>query len=1068
MPRREDLRSILIIGSGPIVIGQACEFDYSGTQACKALRALGYRVILINSNPATIMTDPEVADATYIEPLTLAFAEAVIARERPDAILPTVGGQTGLNLAMELHQKGVLQRFGVELIGARPEAIALAEDRELFKRAMEEIGADVPRAGVAHTVSEAEAIVADVGLPAVIRPSFTLGGSGGGIAYNLEELRDIVSQGLDLSPTGQVLVEESVIGWKEFELEVMRDLADNVIIICSIENIDPMGVHTGDSITVAPAMTLSDREYQALRDLSLRIIRKIGVETGGSNIQFAIHPGTGAVRVIEMNPRVSRSSALASKATGFPIAKIAAQLAVGLTLDEIQNDITRVTPACFEPSIDYVIVKIPRWNFEKFPGTRIGLGTQMKSVGEVMGIGRSFAEALAKAIASLEGGFPNLHTLSTDALIEQIATPRPDRLSALLEALRRGIEPSELGALTYIDPWFLDQLQRFVQVEQRFVGRSLASLGAGELREAWREGLDDLRLGRVLGVPPLSVTRRREALGLRPVYKRVDTCAAEFESFTPYLYSSYEDEDEAGDDPRERVVILGNGPNRIGQGLEFDYCCCQAAFAVRELGLCAVMVNCNPETVSTDYDTADKLYFEPVSVEHVRAVVDRERPRGAVLQFGGQTPLKLSSLVGSVLGTQPEGIDLCEDRRRFNRLLRELDIRQPEGLMVNNREQAYTAASQLGFPLLVRPSYVLGGRAMAICHDDFDFQRAVDDAIRVSEDHPLLIDRFLEGATEYDVDALCDGTDVWVAGIMEHIEEAGVHSGDSTTVFPATQLSQEHRAEIETIVRRIALAVGVIGLVNVQLAVQRGRGGAPGRVYVIEVNPRASRTVPYLSKAIGVSLARVATRILLGQTLAQLGLKRRAEQGRSFVKAPVFPWRRFAGSDMLLGPEMRSTGEVMGIGDSFGEAYAKALLAAGMMLPTSGGVFLSLRADDKHQAANIARPLAEMGFRLFATRGTAATLAAAGLTCERVWKVREGRPDVVDRIKNGDIQLIVNTPVGKRAQYDEAAMRHAGLRQGVPCVTNLQAALVLPQAIRALHDGKLSVVCLQDLDKAEP
>ncbi len=1059
MPKRTDIKSILVIGSGPIVIGQACEFDYSGTQACKALRALGYRVILLNSNPATIMTDPDVADATYIEPLTPEFAEQIVARERPDAILPTVGGQTGLNLALALHERGVLEKYGVELIGAKPTAIAVAEDRELFKAAMEEIGCLVPKAGIARTVADAEAIVADIGLPAIIRPSFTLGGSGGGIAYNMDELRDIVAQGLDLSPTRQVLVEESVIGWKEFELEVMRDLADNVIIICSIENVDPMGVHTGDSVTVAPAQTLTDREYQHLRDLSLRIIRRVGVETGGSNIQFAVSPTNGEVRIIEMNPRVSRSSALASKATGFPIAKIAAQLAVGLTLDEIRNDITRVTPASFEPSIDYVIVKIPRWNFEKFPGAQRGLGTQMKSVGEVMGIGRTFDEALCKAIASLEGGFPDVGTLTDDRLRERIALPTPDRLAALLEALRRGFTVDEIHDTSRIDPWFLERMAAVISAQRAYAERPLSALSAEDFRTAKRTGLTDGMLARLTGASEANVTARREQLGVWPTYKRVDTCAAEFESFTPYLYSTYEDEDEAGEHPAERVVVLGNGPNRIGQGLEFDYCCCHAAYAVREKGLAAVMVNCNPETVSTDYDTSDKLYFEPVTAEHVRGVVHREAAKGVVLQFGGQTPLKLSHRVGTVLGTQPDAIDICEDRKRFNALMNRLGIRQPDGEMVADREGSWAAAARLGFPLLVRPSYVLGGRAMKICFDDSDFHAAVDEAIRVSEDHPLLIDRFLEGAIEYDVDALADGESVHVVGIMEHIEEAGVHSGDSTTVYPPIQLSAENKREMEDIVRRIALEVGVIGLVNVQFAIQRGV------VYVIEVNPRASRTVPYLAKATGIPIARYATRLLLGEKIKDLGDLRPWGRGMYFIKAPVFPWRRFAGVDTVLGPEMRSTGEVMGAGWSFGEAYAKALIASGMTLPTEGAVFLSLRDGDKHEAAPIAGALRQMGFKIYATGGTARALAAEGIEAERVYKVREGRPDVVDLLKNGKIQLIINSPLGKKAQYDEAAMRLAGLRFGVPCITNLQAARVVPAAIRSLRAGELRVVKLQEIRK---
>jgi carbamoyl-phosphate synthase large subunit len=1061
MPQRTDLSSILIIGSGPIVIGQACEFDYSGTQACKALRALGYRVVLINSNPATIMTDPGVADATYIEPLTPEFVERVIARERPDALLPTVGGQTGLNLAMELHAKGVLERYNVELIGAKPEAIALAEDRELFKKAMEEIGAVCARAEVATTVAEAEAIARDIGMPAVIRPSYTLGGAGGGIAYNMDELRDIVAQGLDLSPTRQVLVEESVLGWKEFELEVIRDLADNVVIICSIENVDPMGVHTGDSITVAPAQTLTDVEYQNLRDLSIAIIRRIGVETGGSNVQFAVSPTNGEIRVIEMNPRVSRSSALASKATGFPIAKIAAQLAVGLTLDEIRNDITRVTPASFEPAIDYTIVKIPRWNFEKFSGASRQLGTSMKSVGEVMGIGRTIDEAFGKAISSLEGGFSDASRWDEATLRERSVAATPDRLPAILESLRRGVTVADLRDRTQIDIWFLDRLYAIVQAEQALSAslKGAAALSREALLAAKRAGLPDSRIAALAGLPEGVVTERRERLGVEPVYKRVDTCAAEFESHTPYLYSAYEDECEAGDAPTDRVIILGNGPNRIGQGLEFDYACCHAAFAVREEGLTAVMVNCNPETVSTDYDTSDKLYFEPVTAEHVRGVVRRERPRGTILQFGGQTPLKLSHRVGEVLGTSPEAIDICEDRRRFNRLMIELGIRQPDGEMVSTREESFAAAARLGFPLLVRPSYVLGGRAMKICFDDADFKAAVDEAILVSDNHPLLIDRFLEGAVEYDVDALCDLEEVHICGVMEHIEEAGIHSGDSTTVFPAIQLSSACRADMEEIVRRIALRVGVLGLVNVQFAVQNEV------VYVIEVNPRASRTVPYLAKATGHPIAAIATKLALGRKLNDFLPMKHWGEGYSFVKAPVFPWRRFPGVDTVLGPEMRSTGEVMGVGRSFGEAYAKALIAAGLSLPTKGGVFMSFRDADKAEAPAIARALHQLGYKLFATRGTAAVCTENGVPVERVWKVREGRPDVVDRIKNGDIQLLINTPLGKKAQYDEAAMRLAGLRYGVPCVTNLQAARALPTALAALQRGELEVIKLQDLGR---
>ena len=1062
MPKREDLQSIMVIGSGPIVIGQACEFDYSGTQACKALRGLGYRVVLINSNPATIMTDPEVADATYIEPLTLEFARQVVARERPCAVLPTVGGQTGLNLGLELARSGVLDTYNVALIGARAEAIELGEDRAKFKQAMTEIGLESPRSGVAHSLAEAEALLSEIGLPAVIRPSYTLGGTGGGIAYNVDEFREIVSSGLDLSPTSEVLVEESIIGWKEFELEVIRDLADNVIVVCSIENVDPMGVHTGDSITVAPAQTLSDVEYQRLRDYAVRILRKIGVETGGCNIQYAINPDSGAVRVIEMNPRVSRSSALASKATGYPIAKVAAQLAVGLTLDEIKNDITtapggRGTPASFEPALDYVVVKIPRWNFEKFQAAEPVLGTSMKAVGEVMGIGRTFNEALLKAISSLEGGYGDVGGVDDQRLRELLAIPTPDRMAALFEGIRRGLDPSEIRRLTGMDRWFLHQLEQLVATEDQLRGRFLSGVSAAELRRAKRAGMPDEHLAMLLGCREQDVAARRRADGITPVYKRVDTCAAEFESYTPYLYSTYEEECEAGESESDRVVILGNGPNRIGQGLEFDYACCHAAYAVRDAGLTAVMVNCNPETVSTDYDTSDKLYFEPVSAEHVQAVLDRERPRGVILQFGGQTPLKLSHHIDPVLGTGADAIDLCEDRDRFNALMRELDIRQPEGAVVRSRAEALAAAGRIGFPLLVRPSYVLGGRAMQICYDLDDFEEALDSALAAGEGHGVLLDRFLDRAVEYDVDALCDGREVFVAGTLEHIEAAGVHSGDSATVLPPVQASEAMEAQIIDAVTRIALRLGVVGLINVQLAVQGDD------LYVIEVNPRASRTVPYVSKATGLPLARLATRLLLGETLADLRPLRRRGQGMFFIKAPVFPWRKFPGSDVVLGPEMRSTGEVMGIGWSFGEAYAKALIASGLALPTRGGVFLSVRDQDKPRLPALAGALTHLGFELWATGGTHRALAAAGVDSRFVYKVREGRPDIVDHIKNGQIQLMINTPVGKKGLLDERAMRLAGLRYGVPCITTLEAAQAAVEAIRSLKAGELKVIKLQDI-----
>jgi len=1073
MPRRTDIQTILVIGSGPIVIGQACEFDYSGTQACKALKKLGYRVVLLNSNPATIMTDPEVADATYVEPLTVAFARQVIERERPDALLPTVGGQTGLNLAMELHEHGILAEFGVALIGARPEAIAVAEDRQLFKDCMLAHGLSVPASGTASTLAEAEALLEEVGLPAIIRPSFTLGGEGGGIAYNKDEFREIVVGGLELSPTHQVLVETSVLGWKEFELEVMRDLADNVIVVCSIENFDPMGVHTGDSITVAPAQTLSDREYQALRDQALTVMRAVGVETGGSNVQFAINPDDGTIHIIEMNPRVSRSSALASKATGFPIAKIAAQLAVGLTLDEIDNDITRKTPACFEPVLDYTVVKIPRWNFEKFPGADRTLDTRMKAVGEVMGLGRTFEEALGKAIASLEGGWPDASVWDDQVLRERLAIPTPDRLAAVFEALRRGMDPSDIHVLTRIDRWFLHQIRDMVGVEQQLDGRFLSEVSESELRRAKRAGLSDVWLAGILGTTQDQVAARRREDGVQVVYKRVDTCAAEFESHTPYLYSTYEDEDEAGDEVRERVIILGNGPNRIGQGLEFDYCCCHAAFAVQQAGLCSVMVNCNPETVSTDYDTSDKLYFEPVTAEHVQAIIAREKPRGVILQFGGQTPLKLSHEIGPILGTSADAIDLCEDRERFNKLMSSLDIRQPEGAMAHTREEAIAASARIGYPLLVRPSYVLGGRAMKICYDDADFHAALTEAFEVSDRHPVLLDRFLEGAVEYDIDAICDGTNVHVAGIMEHIEEAGVHSGDSACVVPPVDLQPELAREMVDATVRIGQRLGVVGLMNVQLAVQRGEGDRLA-FYILEVNPRASRTIPYISKATGVPLASFATYICLGATLDQLGLVADrvgapirdallSRNGFFSIKAPVFPWHRFSVQDVVLGPEMKSTGEVMGVGHSFGEAYAKALIAAGMKLPEAGGVFLSLRDDDKPAIADIAGPLYAMGFHLLATAGTHRALQAAGIPAELVYKVREGRPDIVDHVRNGAVQLMINTPMGKKGVYDEAAMRLAGLRFGVPCITTVRAAQAVVAAIRSLRARELKAVKLQDL-----
>ncbi|MEC9388907.1 MAG: carbamoyl-phosphate synthase large subunit [Myxococcota bacterium] len=1058
MPRRTDLQTIMVIGSGPIVIGQACEFDYSGTQACKALRSLGYRVVLLNSNPATIMTDPSTADSTYIEPLTVDAARQVIEIERPDALLPTVGGQTALNLAMDLNKAGVLDEYDVELIGARPAAIELAEDRQLFKAKMIEEGYGVPPSGIAHSYAEAEALLEVVGLPAIIRPSFTLGGEGGGVAYNVDEFREIVMRGLDLSPTSQLLIEQSILGWKEFELELMRDLNDNVIVICSIENFDPMGVHTGDSITVAPSQTLTDREYQALRDIGIGVMRAVGVETGGSNVQFAVNPENGDIVVIEMNPRVSRSSALASKATGFPIAKIAAQLAVGLTLDEIDNDITKKTPACFEPTLDYVVVKFPRWNFEKFHGASRNLGTAMKSVGEAMGIGRTFAEALLKAISSLEGGYSDARQWTDQEIRERLAIPTPDRMPALFEALRRGWDPSDVHRITGIDRWFMYEMNTIIGCEEQLAGRFLEDVSAVELRRAKRLGMPDSFLARILGTNEAAVRARRESEGIVPVFKRVDTCAAEFESFTPYLYSTFEEECESGGAESERVIILGNGPNRIGQGIEFDYCCCHASFAVQDAGFTSVMINNNPETVSTDYDTSDKLYFEPITAEHVGNVLGHEKPKGVILQFGGQTPLKLSHEIGPILGTPADAIDLCEDRERFNALMNELNIRQPQGAMAHDRAEAIAAKDALGFPLLVRPSYVLGGRAMAICFDEDDFKAALDEALEVSEDHPVLLDRFLGGAVEYDVDILCDGEEVYIAGIMEHIEEAGVHSGDSACVIPPVVLTEANQAEMIDVATRSALRLGVVGLMNVQFAVHEGE------VYVIEINPRASRTVPYVSKARGVPLARLATFLCLGKKLRDLGpLPPLAPAGTYFIKAPVFPWGRFDMNDILLGPEMHSTGEVMGIGSSFGEAYAKALSAASQALPNEGGVFISLCDRDKHMLPELAGPLHAMGFTLWATRGTAAVLEQAGIPCELAYKVKEGRPDIVDRVRNGTIQLMINTPSGKKSVYDERAMRLAGLRFGVPCITTMRAAMSAVTAIQSQRAGELKVVNLQKL-----
>ncbi|MBV9086303.1 MAG: carbamoyl-phosphate synthase large subunit [Acidobacteriaceae bacterium] len=1083
MPKRTDISKVLIIGSGAIVIGQSAEFDYSGTQACKALKAEGYEVVLANSNPATIMTDPEMADRTYIEPLTAEYLTEIIRLEselsdgRPFALLPTVGGQTALNLAVELADSQVLEKYNVELIGAQLRAIKMAEDRLLFKDAMQKIGLDVPKSALVNNLKDGLEFTGKIGFPVIMRPSFTLGGTGGGLAYNREELLDILSRGLDLSPVHEVLIEESVLGWKEFELEVMRDLADNVIIICSIENFDPMGVHTGDSITVAPAQTLTDREYQAMRDAAIAVIREVGVETGGSNIQFGVHPTTGRMVVIEMNPRVSRSSALASKATGFPIAKIAARLAVGYTLDEIPNDITRKTPSCFEPTLDYVVVKIPKWQFEKFPGADENLGPQMKSLGEVMAIGRTFKEAMFKGVRSLDTGKrPGSERIEPRILTQRLVTPHPERLIYLRHALRQGHTVKELSKMTSIDPWFLYQLKEVTDLQIELEKHPFDSLPPQLLREAKRMGISDARLGEMWRINNGSGTAEkirhtRKTKGITPVYKRVDTCAAEFESYTPYLYSTYEDEDEAPPTSRKKVMILGSGPNRIGQGIEFDYCCCHAAFALHDDGYETVMVNCNPETVSTDYDTSDRLYFEPLTLEDVLAIYEHESyggaPVGVIVQFGGQTPLNLALPLKAagvpIIGTSPESIDLAEDRKRFGKLLDELDIPQAPGAMATSIEEAVAGANRVGYPVLVRPSYVLGGRAMVIAYDDETVIRYMKEAVEYSQERPVLIDHFLEAATEVDVDALSDGDDVVIAGIMQHIEEAGIHSGDSSCVLPSVDIPQQHLATMREYTFRLARALKVIGLMNIQYAIQRDR------VYVLEVNPRASRTVPYVSKATGVPLAKIAARLMTGRRLREFlpeNVERETDLSTGscyFVKSPVFPWSKFPGVDTVLGPEMKSTGEVMGVADNFGEAFAKAQLGAGMSLPRGGTAFLSVADQDKAQVAEVAQKLVELGFRLVATHGTADVLSAAGLAVEKVYKVKEGRPNVVDLIKGEQIQLIINTPRGPDPYFDEKAIRRAAVVHRIPTITTLSAAHAAAEGIAALQRGQLTVRALQQL-----
>ncbi len=1072
MPRRNDLHRILIIGSGPIVIGQACEFDYSGTQACKALKADGYEVVLVNSNPATIMTDPDLADRTYVEPLSLPFLEEVIRKERPDALLSTVGGQTGLNLSVELAEAGVLDKYGVELIGAKLDAIKKAEDRLLFKDAMRKIGLEVPQSQLVNNLEDGLEFAGRIGFPVILRPSFTLGGTGGGIAYNREEFEEVLERGLALSPVHEVLIEESVLGWKEFELEVMRDLADNAIIICSIENFDPMGVHTGDSVTVAPAQTLTDREYQMMRDGALRCLREIGVDTGGSNVQFAISPENGRMVIIEMNPRVSRSSALASKATGFPIAKIAAKLAVGYRLNEIPNDITRKTPACFEPTIDYVVVKIPRWQFEKLPGAEPVLGTQMKSVGEVMAIGRTFKQALAKGLRSLETGKAATAEVYDPALIPQkLITPNPDRLNYVIFALRSGHTVEEVREMTMIDPWFLQQIKEAVDLERGMEGDSLETVTRDRMSQAKRDGISDTRLARMWNADPLAVRRRRLELGVRAVFNRVDTCAAEFESFTPYLYSSYEFECEAEPSGRKKVMILGSGPNRIGQGIEFDYCCCHASFALQEFGVESIMVNCNPETVSTDYDTSDRLYFEPLTLEEVLNIYDTEKPDGVIVQFGGQTPLNLALPLKRagvpIIGTDPSNIDLAEDRKLFGKLLDELRIPSPANGTATSVEEACEVARRIGFPVLVRPSYVLGGRAMVIAYDEDTVRRYMREAVVFSQERPVLIDRFLEDATEVDVDALSDCEDVLIAGIMEHIEEAGVHSGDSSCVLPATSLTAADRATIEEYTVRLARALQVIGLMNVQYAIK------DGTVYVLEVNPRASRTVPYVSKATGVPLPKIAVGLMLGRRLADFAqLTGGAVTGclpvpQYFVKSPVFPFNKFSGVDPALGPEMRSTGEVMGVGDNFGEAFGKAQLSAGTPLPEKGRVFISVNDRHKPDAVAVGRKLQDLGFELVATRGTAAALKGSGIPCKTVLKVNEGRPNVEDLIKGGSVQLVIYTAAGSHSFSDERRIRRATVAYRVPCVTTMSGAKAAAEAVASRRRDPIRVWSLQEIHARE-
>ncbi|MDB5745480.1 MAG: carB [Massilia sp.] len=1073
MPKRSDIKTILIIGAGPIIIGQAAEFDYSGAQACKALRDEGYKVVLVNSNPATIMTDPEMADVTYIEPITWKVVESIIEKERPDAILPTMGGQTALNCALDLHHHGVLEKYNVELIGASPEAIDKAEDRSKFKDAMTKIGLGSARSGVAHSMEEARTVQRELGFPTIIRPSFTMGGSGGGIAYNEEEFDTICKRGLEASPTSELLIEESLLGWKEYEMEVVRDKADNCIIICSIENLDPMGVHTGDSITVAPAQTLSDKEYQIMRNASIAVLREIGVDTGGSNVQFAINPQDGRMIVIEMNPRVSRSSALASKATGFPIAKVAAKLAVGFTLDELRNEITGgATPASFEPSIDYVVVKIPRFAFEKFPTADKHLTTQMKSVGEVMAMGRTFQESFQKALRGLEVGVDGLNEMTRDREVieEELGEPGPERIWYVGDAFAQGFTLEEVHALTKIDPWFLIQIKEIVDIELWLDHQKLEGIDKPTLYKLKQKGFSDARMAFLMHTTQAAVRERRHALGIRPVYKRVDTCAAEFSTDTAYMYSTYDEECEAAPTDRKKIMVLGGGPNRIGQGIEFDYCCVHAALAMREDGYETIMVNCNPETVSTDYDTSDRLYFESLTLEDVLEIVDLEKPVGVIVQYGGQTPLKLALDLEAngvpIVGTSPDMIDAAEDRERFQKLLQDLGLRQPPNRTARTEPEALELAKEIGYPLVVRPSYVLGGRAMEIVHEQRDLERYMREAVKVSNDSPVLLDRFLNDAIEVDVDCISDGETTFIGGVMEHIEQAGVHSGDSACSLPPYSLTQETIDELKRQTALMAKGLNVVGLMNVQFAIQQKEvdGKLVDTVFVLEVNPRASRTVPFVSKATGIQLAKVAARCMVGQTLASQGITKEVTPPFFSVKEAVFPFVKFPGVDTILGPEMKSTGEVMGVGETFGEAFVKSQIGAGVKLPTSGRVFLSVKASDKPRAVQVARDLVAMGFTLAATKGTAAVISAAGLPVLAVNKVIEGRPHIVDMIKNHEIEMVINTAEEKRsAIVDSRTIRTSALAARVVTYTTIAGAEAAIQGMR--HMDAIRVYDLQGLHK---